>query len=83
MPLVNVHIAAGRTVEQKRALMEIFLAQDEDVAIALRMDGYLKEGSRTGIPVGLYRAGGTESAIYLDADFLVRHLASRPKGPTA
>jgi DNA helicase HerA-like ATPase len=50
---------------------DVFLAQDEDVAIALRMDGYLKEGSRTGIPVGLYRAGGTESAIYLDADFLV------------
>jgi DNA helicase HerA-like ATPase len=50
---------------------DVFLAGDEDVAIALRMDGYLKEGSRTGIPVGLYRAGGTESPIYLDADFLV------------
>ena len=39
--------------------------------IALRMDGYLKEGSRTGIPIGVYRAGGTDAAIYLDADFLL------------
>jgi len=50
---------------------EVFLANDEDVAVALRMDGYLREGARTAIPVGLYRGGGTESPIYLDADFLV------------
>jgi DNA helicase HerA-like ATPase len=50
---------------------EVFLAEDDDVAIALRMDGYLKEGSRTGIPVGVYRAGGTDAPIYLDADFLI------------
>ena len=50
---------------------QVFLADDSDVAIALRMDGYLKEGSRTGIPVGVYRAGGTDAAIYLDADFLI------------
>ena len=50
---------------------EVFLAGDEDVAVALRMDGYLKEGARTGIPVGLYRAGGMESPVYLDADFLL------------
>jgi uncharacterized protein len=50
---------------------QVFLAADEDVAIALRMDGYLKEGSRTGIPIGVYRAGGTDAAIYLDADFLL------------
>ncbi|MEO7965605.1 MAG: ATP-binding protein, partial [Gemmatimonadaceae bacterium] len=50
---------------------EVFLAGDEDVAVALRMDAYLKEGSNTGIPVGLYRAGGMESPIYLDADFLL------------
>jgi hypothetical protein len=35
------------------------------------MDGYLKEGASTGIPVGVYRAGGTDSIIYLDADFLL------------
>ncbi|MBA3340237.1 MAG: ATP-binding protein [Gemmatimonadaceae bacterium] len=50
---------------------EVFLAEDEDVATALRMDGYLREGSNTGIPVGVYRAGATDSVIYLDADFLL------------
>lgn len=49
----------------------VFLADETDVTIALRMDGYLKEGSNTGIPVGVYRAGGTNSPIYLDADFLL------------
>jgi hypothetical protein len=49
----------------------VFLATDADVAVALRMDGYLKDESRTGIPIGIYRAGGTDAAIYLDADFLV------------
>src|SRR5829696_3207046 len=50
---------------------EVFLAEDADVAVALRMDAYLKEGSRTGIPVGLYAAGGLESPVYLDCDFLL------------
>jgi uncharacterized protein len=50
---------------------EVFLAEARDIEIALRMDGYLVEGSRTGIPIGVYRAGGTESPIYLDADFLL------------
>ncbi|GAC1654680.1 MAG: ATP-binding protein [Gemmatimonadaceae bacterium] len=49
----------------------VFLADDADVQIALRMDGYMKDGARTGIPVGVYRAGGTEAPIYLDADFLL------------
>ncbi len=50
---------------------DVFVASDVDVEIALRMDGYLREGSRTAIPIGLYRSGGTESPVYLDADFLV------------
>jgi DNA helicase HerA-like ATPase len=50
---------------------EVYLAEQDDVAVALRMDGYLKEGASTGIPVGVYRAGGTDSIIYLDADFLL------------
>jgi DNA helicase HerA-like ATPase len=50
---------------------EVHLAEEEDVALALRMDGYLKEGARTGIPIGVYRAGATDSTIYLDADFLL------------
>src|SRR3954464_2007127 len=50
---------------------QVFLAGEEDVQVALRMDGYLREGANTGIPVGVYRAGGTEAVIYLDADFLL------------
>ena len=49
----------------------VYLADASDVAIALRMDGYLAEGSRTAIPIGVYRAGGTDAPIYLDADFLL------------
>ena len=49
----------------------VFLATDDDVAVGLRMDGYLREGARSGIPIGIYRAGGTDAAIYLDADFLL------------
>lgn len=49
----------------------VFLADETDVAVALRMDGYLREGARTGIPIGVYRAGGTDAPIYLDADFLI------------
>ena len=50
---------------------EVFLATEADVEIALRMDGYLRPDARTGIPIGVYRAGGIESPIYLDADFLM------------
>ena len=50
---------------------EVFLAEEADVQAALRMDGYLREGANTGIPVGVYRAGGTDAVIYLDADFLL------------
>jgi uncharacterized protein len=50
---------------------EVFLADEQDVQVALRMDGYLREGANSGIPVGVYRAGGTDAVIYLDADFLL------------
>jgi uncharacterized protein len=50
---------------------QVFLADENDVQVALRMDGYLKEGANTGIPVGVYRAGGTDAVVYLDADFLL------------
>jgi hypothetical protein len=49
----------------------VFLATDEDVTLALRMDTYTRAESRTAIPIGLYRSGGMDSPIYLDADFLV------------
>jgi DNA helicase HerA-like ATPase len=50
---------------------EVFLAAEDDVATALRMDAYLREGAHTGIPIGVYRAGATDSVIWLDADFLL------------
>ena len=50
---------------------QVFLADEADVQVALRMDGYLREGANTGIPVGVYRAGGTDAVVYLDADFLL------------
>jgi uncharacterized protein len=50
---------------------EVFLATDEDVTLALRMDTYTRPESRTAIPIGLYRSGGMDSPIYVDADFLV------------
>src|SRR5678810_847171 len=49
----------------------VYLATNDDVAVALRMDGYLRREDSTGIPVGVYRAGGTDAPIYLDADFLI------------
>ncbi len=50
---------------------QVFLAGEEDVAAALRMDAYLKDGAHTGIPIGVYRAGATDSVVWLDADFLL------------
>ncbi len=52
-------------------LGEVFLATDADVIRALRMDGYAVGPNATGIPVGLYAAGGLEAPVYLDADFLL------------
>jgi hypothetical protein len=49
----------------------VHLADDHDVATALRMDGYARGDDATAIPVGMYRAGATSSPIYLDADFLL------------
>ena len=49
----------------------VYLTDDADVQVALRMDAYLKEGASTGIPIGVYRGGGTESPVYLDAEFLL------------
>jgi len=52
-------------------LGSVWLASDTDVALALRMDGYTAHQRATGIPVGLYAAGGLESPVYLDGDFLL------------
>jgi hypothetical protein len=49
----------------------VYAAQDADVAAALRMDGFTAGAQATGIPVGIYRAGGLEAPVYLDAEFLL------------
>ena len=49
----------------------VWLASDTDVVLALRMDGYTAHERTTGIPVGLYAAGGLESPVFLDSDFLL------------
>jgi len=52
-------------------LGSVWLASDADVVLALRMDAYAGGDRPTGIPVGLYAAGGLESPVYLDCDFLL------------
>jgi hypothetical protein len=52
-------------------LGSVWLASDPDVLLALRMDAYTTGERPTGIPVGLYAAGGLESPVFLDCDFLL------------
>ena len=52
-------------------LGQVFVANDADVAQALRMDAYLHSATPTAIPIGLYSSGGLEAPVYLDADFLL------------
>jgi hypothetical protein len=49
----------------------VHLASDADVVTGLRMDTFMQPGSATGVPVGVYAAGGLEAPIHLDADFLL------------
>ena len=49
----------------------VFLADDFEVAAALRMDSYVSGERKNGVPIGVYRAGGVDSPIYLDVDFLL------------
>ena len=49
----------------------VHLASEADVQVALRMESYARGDAKRGIPIGMYRAGGTEAAIHLDADFLL------------
>ncbi len=46
-------------------------ASDEDVRVALRMDSYVTASGSTGLPVGVYAAGGLSAPVLLDADFLL------------
>ncbi len=49
----------------------VYLADDDDVVVGLRMDTYVGVENETGIPLGLYTSGGMEAKVYLDADFLL------------
>lgn len=49
----------------------VYLATDDDVVAALRMDPYTRGERPTGIPIGVYAAGGLEAPVFLDADFLL------------
>jgi uncharacterized protein len=49
----------------------VWLASDRDVVQALRMDGFTSGDRATGVPVGLYAAGGFDCPVYLDCDFLL------------
>jgi len=56
---------------QPVALAEVWLATEADVQMALRMDAYVRGETSTGVPVGVYRAGGLTAPVSLDADFLL------------
>jgi hypothetical protein len=49
----------------------VWLASDSDVVQALRMDAFTAVDRPTGVPVGLYAAGGLDCPVYLDCDFLL------------
>ncbi len=49
----------------------VYLADDSDVVVGLRMDSYVGVEDETGIPLGVYTSGGLEARVYLDADFLL------------
>lgn len=49
----------------------VSLANDADVVTALRMDAFTQNETPTGVPLGVYAAGGLEAPVYLDADFLL------------
>lgn len=53
------------------AAADVVAATDADVAIALRSDAFTAGPLATGVPVGLYTAGGLEAPVHLDADFLL------------
>jgi len=52
-------------------LADVFAADEADVEMALRMDAFLRSATPTGVPVGVYRAGGLTAPVFVDADFLL------------
>ena len=80
-PEINVYSAAVLRREPEEPVQPVpmgavYLADDQDVVVGLRMDSYVGGERDTGIPLGLYTSGGLEAAVYLDADFLLGPEAS-------
>ncbi len=72
-PEVRCYKAAVLRVEPEEPLQpvpvsEVYLADDDGVAAALRMDAYR---DKSGIPIGLYQNGDLLSPVYLDSEFLL------------
>lgn len=72
-PEVKLYSAAVLRVDPEEPLQPVpvgpvFLADDNAVAEALRMDAYL---DKSAIPVGLYQNGDLLSPVYLDSEFLL------------
>ncbi len=72
-PEVRCYKAAVLRVEPEEPLQPVpvgpvYLADDDAVCMALRMDGFK---DRTGIPIGLYQNGDQLSPVYLDSEFLL------------
>ncbi|HEX5385254.1 MAG TPA: hypothetical protein VFW66_00990 [Gemmatimonadales bacterium] len=49
----------------------VHLATDDDVRLALRMESYTAAERATGVPIGVYAAGGLDAPVHLDCDFLL------------
>jgi len=72
-PEVKLYSAAVLRVEPEEPLQPVpvgpvFLADENAVARALRMDAYM---GKSEIPVGLYQNGDMLSPVYLDSEFLL------------
>lgn len=52
-------------------LADVSVTDVADVEMALRMEGFVRSESPTGIPIGLYRAAGLQAPVYVDADFVL------------
>lgn len=51
-------------------LTAVHAAGEADVELALRMESYLRTSPPTGVPVGVYVAGGMRAPVRLDANFV-------------
>jgi hypothetical protein len=72
-PEIRVYSAAvlrhePETLVQPVPIAPVFLAGEQDVVMALRMDA-IPEDRR--IPVGLYESSGLQAPVYVDSDFLM------------